>query len=43
MELRIHKRGETEISILGSDLTAGELSQLIVPSNAWQKFVPIDV
>lgn len=42
MELHIHKRGETEISILGSDLLAGERPQLIVPSNAWQKSIPID-
>lgn len=42
MELHIHKNGTTEVSILGSDLAAGERPQLIVPSNAWQKSVPID-
>ena len=41
MELHVHHRGETVVSILGDDLGSGARPQLIVPSNAWQKSVPI--
>ena len=42
MELHVHNRGETRVSILGPDLAAGARPQLIVPPHAWQKSVPMD-
>ena len=42
MELHLHQRGETKVSILGPNLHNGERPQLIVPPNVWQKSVPVE-
>jgi predicted cupin superfamily sugar epimerase len=42
MELHLHERGETVVSTLGPDLAIGQRPQLIVPSNVWQKSVPVE-
>ena len=42
MELHIHKNGETQIKILGPDITTDQHPQLIVPKDAWQKSIPQD-
>lgn len=42
MELHVHQCGETSVLILGPNLGAQQQPQLIVPSNAWQKSVPVE-
>lgn len=42
MELHISNGGESRIDILGTDLLHGHRPQLLVPTDCWQKSVPVN-